>query len=86
MADFRVQMNRRAVAQLLVSDEVADSLLARAQKIADDANAESSWGGYYAAVTKEGKRARARVWNIKLGTSDEDTRNNRLIRSLDAGR
>lgn len=79
-------MNQRAIADLLTGPEITAELERRAQAIADAANSESSWGGYYSAVTNDGNRARARVWNIKSGASDDESRNGRMLRNLDSGR
>ena len=86
MARSRLRMNERAIADLLTGSEITAELERRAQAIADAANNESSWGGYYSAVTNDGNRSRARVWNIKSGASDDESRNGRLLRNLDSGR
>ena len=87
MADgIRVEINGRGIRNILSSADVADDLARRAEDIAQACNDESEWGGYFWAVSTDGNRARARVWNIKRGYSDDDTRDNRMIRSLDEAR
>lgn len=89
MADessVRLTFNTGAIEQLLTSPAMEAELKRRAERIAAAANAESSWGGYQASSSREGSRARARVWNVKHEAADDEARNNRLIRGLDAGR
>lgn len=89
MADetrVEVRFNEQAIARLLKSPAVEQDLARRAERVADAANSESSWGGYYSDSSSEGTRARARVWNVKAGAADDEARNNRMIRALDAGR
>lgn len=86
MAEVNVKINDAALAKLLVSPEVVADLERRGKAVAAAANADSSWGGYYSEASGTGKRAHARVWNVKHGAADDEARNNRLLRSLDAGR
>lgn len=86
MDDIRVVMNSDGVERLLKSSGVLADLDRRARAIASAANASSSWGGYDSEASNVGNRARARVWNVKHGAADDESRNNRLLRSLDAGR
>jgi len=86
MARARIRFRNGAIRALMNDAAVVADLEARAKRVAAEANAESSWGGYYSAVSTEGNRPRGRVWNIKQGASDDEARNNRMIRALDAGR
>lgn len=85
MAEVRWVINKQAIAALMRHPDVVDDLKRRAKAIADAANADSSWGGYYSEVDTSGRRPTARVWNIKHGASDDEARNNRMIRALEAG-
>lgn len=55
-----------------------------AESIAEACNAESSWGGYDSAASNDGYTATGRVW--EFDNREDEARNNRLIRNLDAGR
>lgn len=81
-----VTFNGDAIERLLTSPAMVQDLRRRAERVADAANRESSWGGYVSSASGEGRRAHARVWNVKAGAADDESRNNRLIRGLDAGR
>ena len=81
-----VTFNGDAIERLLTSPAMVQDLRRRAERVADAANRESSWGGYASSASGEGRRAHARVWNVKAGAADDEARNNRLIRGLDAGR
>lgn len=84
MADVTWRINRRAIVAMLRDPGVVDTLEAAAAAVADAANAESEWGGYEYEVDTSGARPTARVWNIKHGASDDEARNNRLIKALNA--
>lgn len=86
MAKDRLKFTRDGMQNLIGAEKLKADLERRAKAIADACNAESEWGGYYSAASTEGDRARARVWNIKRGASDEESRNQRMIRNLDEGR
>lgn len=86
MAKARLKFNAGAIRRLMEDPAVAADVASRAAAVADAANAGSSWGGYEYEVSTAGARPRARVWNVKSGAADDESRNNRLIRSLDAGR
>lgn len=86
MASNRVRVNSQAIREIMSSPDVADDLARRAADIAQACNDESEWGGYYSAVSTDGTRARARVWNIKRGYEDDESRNNRMIRGMDSAR
>lgn len=61
-----------------------EDLRARAKRIADACNQASSWGGYSSEVSTTGSRPRARVWSY--GAHDDEARQQRLVKNLDAGR
>lgn len=86
MAEVRWVINKKAIVAFLRDPRVVDELERRAAAIAAAANAASSWGGYVSEVDTSGARPTARVWNIKHGASDDEARNNRMIRALEAGR
>ena len=86
MSKSKLTFKPDAIGKLLAEPAVRADLERRARAVADAANASSSWGGYFSGPASGGERPRARVWNIKSGASDDESRNNRLIRALDAGR
>lgn len=81
MAPTRLVMNQAGVSAIL---DAASRLVAeRAKAIADACNADSSWGGYESEVeTGADGTAVARVWAID--ESSNESRNQRLLRNLDA--
>lgn len=85
MADVTWRINQRTILSWLRDPALVNDLERRAAAIAAAANAESSWGGYESEVDTSGSRPRARVWNIKPEAQDDEARNNRIIRNLDAG-
>ena len=86
MAKSKIKFNRGAIRSLMNEAAVAADLESRAKRVAEAANSESSWGGYFSALSTGGIRPHAKVWNVKKGASDDEARNNRMIRALDAGR
>lgn len=86
MAKSKVKIHRGAIRKLMQDPKVLADLKRRGEAIAAAANAQSSWGGYYSGVSEQSGRPSVRVWNIKQAAADDEARNNRLIRSLDAGR
>ena len=86
MAKVKIKFTSGAIRRLMADPAVAADVAARAAAVAAAANAGSSFGGYEHEVSTAGARPRARVWNVKSGASDDEARNNRLVRSLDAGR
>ena len=85
MANVKVKMNRAGVREVLQSDGVQNDLLARAKAIAASANA-SSGGGYAADVIAGKNRARAVVKATDRNSAFDNSRNNTLAKSIDAGR
>lgn len=57
----------------------------RAAAIAEACNAESSWGGYFSEVDLgDPDHPVARVWSADA--RDDEARDQRILRNLDAGR
>lgn len=86
MARTKLKFNVNDFARIRTEEKVLADLRARAERIKDACNAQSSWGGYYSAATVRGDRVRARVWSIGPKAREDNARNQRLIRNLDAGR
>lgn len=81
----RLRLNAGRAEDLLTGPEVKADLERRIQAIEQACKAESSWGGYFSAVTMSGDRWGARVWSISSNLPDSHNRHQRLIRNLDAG-
>ena len=82
----KLRFVRDSIPEIVLKAEKDKGVLdAAAKAIADACNSDSTWGGYYYAVNTDGKWPRARVWNVKRGASDDESRNNRLIKNIDAG-
>lgn len=79
----RIRFKPQAFPELMAGPEAEAMLEQRARAIADACNSDSSWGGYFYAVTKDGVRARARIWSAD--DRNDEARDQRLIRNLDAG-
>ena len=70
-------------AGLAAIDAAASRLLEeRAAAIAEACNRDSSWGGYHSAPSSDGQAAQ--VWSADA--RNDEARDQRLIRNLDAGR
>lgn len=76
----RIDWNQQGFRDLMRDPALVEG---RGERIADACNADSSWGGYYSAVSVSDIRARARVWSIG---GNGEARKQRLIRNLDAGK
>lgn len=77
---MRVEINPAGMAEIR---RLAGAMLAeRATAIEDACNAQSSWGGYHSAVDSSGMTAR--VWSADR--RNDEARDQRLLRFLDAGR
>lgn len=81
----RLRLNAGRAEDLLSGPEVKADLERRAEAIERACKAESSWGGYFSAVTLSGDRYVARVWSISSNLPDSHNRHQRLVRNLDAG-
>lgn len=64
-----------------IFDAAGELLVERAEAIAQACNDDSTWGGYHAVVDED--RQSARVYSAD-GRNDE-ARDQRLLRNLDAG-
>lgn len=84
MGRVRVVIHEAARKQLLKSSSVQDDLNARGQAIADACNAQSSWGGYKSGPSAGSDTAKTNVWSI--GDHDDEARQQRLPRNMDAGK
>lgn len=85
MAKGKLKFNNRAIAKLMEDPQVVADLEKRAAAVRDACNSQSTWGGYYSAVSTEGNRPRARVWSVGPKADEDNARNQRLIRNLQAG-
>lgn len=79
----RININHKGARQVLTAPGVKAFLLAKAARVADACNAESSWGGYDYADASGVTRARAVVYST--GRNDSEARTNRLSRNLHGG-
>lgn len=82
--NLKIKLNRAGVEALLTSDEMKADLARRAKAIEVACNNDSTWGGYASSASNGGKRARAKVWSY--GAHDDESRQQRLVKNLDAGR
>lgn len=64
------------------SPAALELIKAKAKAIADACNAESSWGGYASAAAIHPDRVRGTVWSYD--NRDDEARDNRMIKNLDA--
>jgi len=83
MAKVRLEFNREALRQIMSGPEARALVNGMADATRDACNAESSWGGYESADASDDIRARARVWSYD--NRNDEARDNRMIRNLDAG-
>jgi hypothetical protein len=84
MAEVEVVMNVSACVALRNSSEVQADLLARAERIA---NAASGYGGFFDANVQKGQtRAHAQAHTANYDAMKANTKDNALLKSMDAGR
>ena len=87
MAKAKIEFNKNLEQQLRNLPEVVDDIARRTKAIADACNEESSWddptvgGGYFHHA--QANPTLGRVWSIDK--QRDESRKNRMIRSLDAG-
>lgn len=83
MAKVRLDFHAGAGIRDIMAGEAARKLV---NEMADATravcNEESSWGGYDSADASSDVRARARVWSYD---GNDEARDNRMIKNLDAG-
>lgn len=84
VASVRVKINSKGARALLTSDEVADDLQARAERIAAAAGGTDE--GYVAEKTGGPARARSIVITTSYSAQAHEARDRTLTRSIDAGR
>ena len=82
----KVKFKNGAIRKLMADPAVVADLERRAKAVADACNVQSSWGGYHSAVSTEGNRPRARVWSVGPKADEDNARNQRMLRNMDAGR
>ena len=58
MARSRVKFRNGAIRKLMFDPSVVANLAARGEAVAAAANRDSSWGGYFSAVSTDGSRPR----------------------------
>lgn len=80
---IRVKINRAGIKALMRSDGALAAVAVKGEAIAAACNEQSSWGGYYSAAAVGPDRARARVWSAD--NRNDEARDNRLMKNLDAG-
>lgn len=86
MAEVTFTINKKVLVAMMRDPKVVNDLARRAKAVAAACNSQSEWGGYEWDIDTSGSRPRARVYNIKHSASDDESRNNRMIRALDFGR
>lgn len=82
----KLRFNLRDFERIRTEAKVLADLKARAERIEAACNGQSSWGGYESEAEMGRTRAVARVWSIGPEAVEDNARNQRLIRNLDAGR
>jgi hypothetical protein len=81
----RLRLNAGRAEDLLSGPEVKANLENRIKAMERACKAESSWGGYFSAVTLSGDRYVARLWSISSNLPGAHNRHQRMIRNLNAG-
>jgi hypothetical protein len=81
MAKIRIEMNPKAIGELLKSQPVQDDLKARADRIA-----EAAGDGMLASVRVGKTRARASILTDTIAAKRAEAKDRALTRALDAGR
>ncbi len=79
----KLKFNPAAFDEILGGSEALEMVRSKGEAIAEACNSDSSWGGYFSAATTDGDRARARVWSAD--NRNDEARDQRLVRNLDAG-
>lgn len=80
MAKMKVVVHRKAVRELMCDHSLLEG---KAEAVRDACIADSTWGGYAASpVTDDGTRARSRVWSFD--DRNDEARDNRMVKNLDA--
>lgn len=85
MAAPKVRVLSPGSKSILASPKVKADLERRIKAIQDACESESSWGGYFTAVTVDSERATAKIWSLSSNLGENHNRHQRMIRNLDAG-
>lgn len=85
MAAPKVKILSPGSTSILAGREVRADLERRIKAIQDACEGESSWGGYFTAVTADSERATAKIWSLSSNLGENHNRHQRMIRNLDAG-
>lgn len=80
----KVVIVNEAFERLVKDPKLVEDIARRTKAIEDACNTQSEWGGYASSVSTEGKRVHGRVYSY--GSHDDEARQNRMVRNLDAGR
>lgn len=83
MAKVRLKFNREAFVEIDRSEKALGIIQEKVDAIRDACNEQSSWGGYASSAAIHPDRVRGTVW-VADDRVDE-TRDQRLLRNLDAG-
>ena len=84
MPDFKFELDREGVRELLLSDEMSDVLKSYAEPVAAAANSEVSDG--FQITTKKGqKRAQARVTATTYHAAAHNSKHHTLLKALGGG-
>lgn len=87
MSKIRLKFKRGAFAELRTQPKVRADIERRAAAVAAACNADSTWGGYKSGPEAQNQsRAAANVWTVSAGAREDNARNQRMIRNLQAGR
>jgi hypothetical protein len=73
----------KGIREIMSGPEARELVKSLADADRDACNEESSWGGYASTEDSDDVRARARVWSFD--NRNDEARDNRMIRNLDAG-
>jgi hypothetical protein len=79
----RIRFKKQGFPAIMAGPEAQEMLDRRARAITAACNNDSTWGGYHYAVSRDAVRARARIWSADA--RNDEARDQRLIRNLDAG-
>lgn len=82
MGKVRLKFNRQAFVELDRSEKALDIISAKVDAIRDACNDQSSWGGYASGAAVHPDRVRGTIWSYDDRV--DETRDNRLLRNLDA--
>lgn len=81
-SNMRVKVHGKRYPEFMAGAPAQALLDQMGKAVADACNAESSWGGYHYAVHVDERRARVHIWSADR--RNDEARDQRLIRNLDA--